>query len=341
MDTFLQTLINNDTKLANFTSDQELIQQGLAPLIAQTSRSITIQKANLLEKVKLQNWKKKAPLIFTEFNKSSIDFLVFKGFAFTFILYQNTHLRPYSDIDIIIDKSDYQKVKSILIDLGYKQLQSRQGQFVSFQNSFYDEGSPQSVIDVHWQINNRIEFHKHFHFKELYKKCFQVTIENINFKTLSLTDAFILGCFHYQAHRPSDRNHIWLYDLALLWMKMNQTEQTNCIDKSRTTNQSQIVLGTLRLINETFVNCMTIDFDLSELNSESTEYYLNKRKNKMTDIKTRLSHVSGIKNKFKFISEYMFQNKIYVKRRFRVDSNLWVYLYYPKMWIEDFLKLFK
>jgi hypothetical protein len=341
MDTFLKTLINSDTKLVSFTTEQEIIHQGLAPLLAQTNRSITIQKANLLEINKFQNWQEKARLIFKEFNKNNIEFLVFKGFAFSFLLYKNTHLRPYSDIDIIIDKENYQKVNTILLELGYIQLQSRQGQFVSFQNSFYDENSPQAVIDVHWQINNRIEFHRHFPFQALHKKAIQVTTDNINFKSLSLIDAFILGCFHYQAHRPNDRNHIWLYDLTLLWKKMNQADQKKCIDKSRTSNQSQIVLATLQLMNETFVNCISINFDLNELNSEATEYYLNERKNKITDIKTRLSHITGFKNKILFISEYIFQNKTYVKRRFGVKSNLWVYLYYPKMWIEDIFKLFK
>ena len=341
MQEFLKKLIANDTVIDQFTQDEQLIQQGLAPISALSNHSLTLQKANLLEAAKLRNWQIKAQELFSELSKNNINFLVFKGFAFTFLLYDNSHLRPYSDIDVIIDQADYEKTQSILLQLGYLLHPSRQGKFVSFQNSFYDNNSPQAVIDLHWQINNRVEFHAHFPFHKLYEKCINIPFYNVDFKALGFIHAFILGCFHYQAHRPGDRNHIWLYDLALMWFKMDGKEQKECIEESRLSQQSQIVLKTLKLINDTFANCLEIDFDLSEVNTESTDYYLKERKNKITDIRTRLVHIHGLGNKIKFISEYVFQKRDYVKRRYHLKSKIWVYFYYPRMWIEDFLKLFK
>jgi hypothetical protein len=341
MQEFLQKLIANDTKQTQFTKDEQFIQQGMAPILALSNRSLTLQKANLLEAAKLQNWKAKAQVLFSELNKNNVKFLVFKGFAFTFLLYENTHLRPYSDIDVIIDRADYEKVQETLVQLGFQQYPSRQGQFVSFQNSFFDAGSPQTVIDLHWQINNRIEFHKHFKMIEMYENAIELTYQDVIFKTLGYSDGFILGCFHYQAHRPNDRKHVWLYDLALLWHKMNPLEQEECLVKAKSTQQSHIVLSSLKLMNSCFANCFNLDLDSTQLESESTEYYVGARSRKITDIKTRLSHIKGLNKKLTFLAEYIFQKKDYIKSRYGLNSNFWVYFYYPRMWVEDIFKLFK
>ena len=341
MNAFLQKLINNDSKLKEFSVDQQVIHQGLAPIMAQNSMSITIQKANLLEKVKLQNWQKRAEQLFSGLSAENIEFLVFKGFSYTYLLYNQSSIRPYTDIDVLIDQADYDQVRDILIKLGYEHYPSRQGQFVSFQNSFFDSNSPQTVIDLHWQINNRIEFHKNFQFVDLYKFAIVIETSAIQFKTLNLVDAFIVGCFHYQAHRVEDRKHIWLYDLAIIWKTMNSQQQTECFNKAQATNQSKIILSTLKQLNKNFVNCLNLDEIVINQHKEATEDYLLKRHRKITDIKIRLANIKGFGNKLKFISEYIFQKTDYVQHRYQLKSKNWVYLYYPKMWLQDLLKLFK
>ena len=158
---------------------------------------------------------------------------------------------------------------------------------------------------------------------------------------MGLVDAFILGCFHYQAHRVKDRKHIWLYDLALLWNKMNTETQAHCLKSANKNKQSNIVLSTLSLIQKTFNECFNFGFDLSHSQNEITGYYLQQRKNKLSDIKTRITNIDGAMNKLKFIAEYVFQSKAYVKNRYRLKSKTWLFLYYPRMWLEDFYKLFK
>ncbi|MBL4659119.1 MAG: nucleotidyltransferase family protein [Alcanivoracaceae bacterium] len=341
MNAFLQKLINNDNKLKKFSADRQIIHQGLAPIMAQNSESITIQKANLLENVKLQNWQRRAKHLFSELCGENIRFLVFKGFSYTYLLYNQSNIRPYTDIDVLINQTDYDRVSDILIKLGYQHYPSRQGQFVSFQNSFFDGNSPQTVIDLHWQINNRIEFHQYFQFADLYKHALVIKTSAIQFKTLNLIDAFIVGCFHYQAHRVEDKKHIWLYDLAIIWNIMNSQQQTNCLNKAQTTNQSKIILTTLKQLNKTFINCLYLDEIVANQHKEATEDYLLKRHRKMTDIKIRLANIKGLRNKLKFLSEYIFQKTDYVQHRYQLKSKNWIYLYYPKMWLQDLLKLFK
>lgn len=341
MPEFLTELVKADIKLDDFKNDNEIIQQGLGPLLALSKQSILLHKNNLLEQLKLQNWQNKARILFNKLNKQQINFLVFKGFAFTYLLYNNSNLRPYSDIDIIIDKKDYAVVSNLLIQLGYQQYPSRQGEFVSFQNSFFDNDSPQTIIDLHWQINNRIEFHQHFPFCELYVRAIELDTKQFTFKSLGLVDAFILGCFHYQAHRPKDRKHIWLYDLALIWRQMDSNIQKACLEKAKKSNQSSIVTSSLSLLQNTFINYFDFDCSIPHQQNEATGYYLHKRTNKLYDIITRIQNIDGIQNKAKFVTEYVFQSRKYVRNRYRLKSNMWLFFYYPRMWLEDVVKLFK
>lgn len=341
MNEFLQKLINSDSKISEFSSDAQVIHQGLAPILALTNNSLSIQKANLLERVKLDNWQTQAKILFSKLTNKNIDFLVFKGFSFTHLLYNGTNLRPYSDIDIIIDKGDYDLASNILIELNYRCYSSRQGKYVSFQNSFYDNDSPQTIIDLHWQINNRIEFHQHFPFEFLQKDATTIQFNEVSFQTPNLIKSFIIGCFHYQAHRPDDRKHIWLYDLALIWNQMNSEDKLSCIDIAKNTCQFTIVQHTLFQLDKVFTNCLNISAFKNIETDEATEDYLQIRNKKITDIKTRLHNIKGTKNKIQFLSEYVFQNPNYVKNRYHLKSKFWVLFYYPRMWTEDIFKLFK
>jgi hypothetical protein len=224
--------------------------------------------------------------------------------------------------------------------LDFTKLLSRQGKFISFQNSFFDKSSPQTAIDLHWQINNRIEFHRHFQFERLYKSAIKINFQSTNFKTLSPIDTFILASCHYHGHRPNDRKHIWLYDLALISNDMNLETQEQTLTVAQQRKQSQIVNAVLIKLKSTFIDCINATTK-NNLAEEQTQEYLLHRSHKISDLKTKLKSITGLKNKILFISEYIFQNKSYVKNRYKLKSNTWVYFYYPRMWIEDFLKLFK
>jgi hypothetical protein len=226
-----------------------------------------------------------------------------------------------------------------LRSLDYLQHSSRQGEFVSFQNSFYKQDSYRTTIDLHWQINNRIEFHKNFPFDKLYGDSNSLSFNSSVFQTPSLINSFIIGCFHYQAHRPEDRNHIWLYDLALLWLQIKNKH--NCLQLAKEKQQYHIVSIVLKKLNDLFGSLIEIKQLNLQNQNEATAVYAHTRKSKLTDIKTRLKNIKGFSNKLKFLSEYIFQSKDYVENRYQLKHRNYIYLYYPRMWIEDLLKLFK
>jgi len=53
-------------------------------------------------------------------NNSNIDYIVLKGFLLGQLIYDNTFTRIFSDLDLIINEQDYNKIINLLIDNNYK-----------------------------------------------------------------------------------------------------------------------------------------------------------------------------------------------------------------------------
>ena len=122
---------------------------------------------------------------------------------------------------------------------------------------------------------------------------------------------------------------------------MSDVEKQTCIEKAKATSQYKVVSSCLHLVNQVFGKLYNLDGFIVENNFEDTELYLGERKRKATDIKIRLKNIDGFSNKIKYLSEYIFQSRDYVKNRYQLKTTNWIWLYYPRMWVEDFLKLFK
>ncbi len=336
----LSQLITNDIKLADFTQTANIIHHGLAPILSVYRPTTELQKSKLLEIVKHSNWHSKVQQLTQLLNQHNIKFILFKGFAYNYTLYQNQPLRPHSDIDVFVDKKDYKFIENFLLELGYKAVASRQGRFVSFQNSFYDGKKINTIFDIHWQISNRLEIHAFFPFEKLYKSSITIKDADFTFQTLDSIHTFIYACFHFQAHRPEDRKHIWLYDIALLWMTLNKTQKEQCLNLALDYNLYDLIGGTLQILQSTFGNKLIIYHAINKPFAEKSTY-LKARKHKAGDFLQRLNKLNGFKEKLLYLSEYLFQSRHYVQSRYKLQSSRWVYFFYPRMWFEDICKLIK
>ena len=54
------------------------------------------------------------------FERHSIPYLILKGFSLVDQIYEDSGIRPVSDIDIYIYPSDYARVHEILVKAGYR-----------------------------------------------------------------------------------------------------------------------------------------------------------------------------------------------------------------------------
>lgn len=106
--------------------------------------------------------------VFNALNKKNINFVALKGFYLAYRYYTKPYERLFSDIDILIDKSDANKVAELLYDLGYQNINSKDNNTVLSRKEiirecllthqlpdFVKELSPDlfSKIDINYQFS--------------------------------------------------------------------------------------------------------------------------------------------------------------------------------------------
>jgi hypothetical protein len=87
-----------------------------------------------------------------DINKMDIGYVLLKGFSYMEDMYGNTGIRPVSDLDILIDRSNYKKLKEFLVSEGFKYDSS-----INFIG-----GTGEEFINSRESSNNEVHFYKAF-----------------------------------------------------------------------------------------------------------------------------------------------------------------------------------
>jgi hypothetical protein len=153
----------------------EIIKQGLAGLVYHHINTCSEGKLPQLEEglkpaaqmVALQTalYEREGLKITSRLEAEHIPYLVLKGFSLVEGLYINSALRPVSDLDIYIIRSDYAQVRDVLQGLGY-QAQMRADfpgtyqEFIEIGESAFTEmhyirslGQFHINLDIHWGMD--------------------------------------------------------------------------------------------------------------------------------------------------------------------------------------------
>ena len=91
----------------------------------------------------------------------SIEVMPFKGPALGYYLYGNLALRTFGDLDLLIHRDDFKRVKKLLESNGYKTFRhlsaEEEKDFVDTQMGFeFVREDERCVIEVHWSFLNRV-----------------------------------------------------------------------------------------------------------------------------------------------------------------------------------------
>ena len=156
---------------------------------------------------------------------AKIRVLVLKGAALAYTHYPEPHLRPCSDLDLLIHRSSLEKTTVELENLGYRRRNSISREAVHSQWTF-DRNcvSFKHVVDLHWRISNRPLFGDMLSFEALVPTAVPVKQLGDSARTLSPVDALLFACIHRVAHHNGSHLLIWLYDIKLLAEALSPAE---------------------------------------------------------------------------------------------------------------------
>jgi len=349
----VKSLLQADRAVAELDGSA-LVQQGVAALLGwQASfkklarHNAICQRSYLLQQSLQPFWDSLSHDLWRYSDQAGKPFLIFKGQALAHVLYPTPAVRARSDLDVLVQREDRQAWQSWLAENGFYPVPSRQGRWVSQQNSFVKPlaGHRRLLVDLHWEINNRPEFHRRLPFSRLHTASVLFDDGAHQLPTLSPRDALQLAVFHYFAHRPEHRKHLWLYDIALLWPRRAKQPENDCSDADFLPEMHGLLVQMQQRLEQVFPGQDFLSFHQNRPVRRSSFPaflpYTARRRRKLPDFWRRWKSQPSWRARFGLVSDYLFQPRSYVQGRYAVEHAWQVWFYYPRMWLSDLWRLLK
>ncbi len=349
----LEKLLQADRVIAGLNGP-EAVKQGVAGLLGWpgAKRLDDPGKALFLRSYLLQQslqpyWDALSHDLLRHSHQEHKPFLIFKGQALAHVLYPEPALRARSDLDVLVPAEHRQAWEKWLQENDFQPIPSRQGRWVSQQNAFVKPvpGGRRLLVDLHWEINNRTEFHRRLPFSRLHRASVQYADGAHTLPTLSPVDALQLAVFHYFAHRPEDRKHLWLYDMALLWPRQDERSPAILAEAEFLPEMHGLLERMQRRLERVFPQQ---DFASLTENSAAGAAdvavflpYSDRRRRKLVDFWQRWKHQPSWQARSGLVTDYLFQPRAYVQQRFGLTHPWQAWFFYPLMWLSDLWRLCK
>lgn len=150
--------------------------------------------------------------------ENDIPVIAYKGMALAALAYQDISLRQFGDIDLLIKKKDFFKVKDLLLQIGCKpawQLNPQQENAVLkyYYEYPFNYGEHNTFIEVHWKFVEPF-FPFEFDYDEIWKRTKIINLYGKSISTLSHEDHLIILCMHGSKHFWNRLS--WVCDIAKL-----------------------------------------------------------------------------------------------------------------------------
>lgn len=315
----------------------DLNQHGLLPLASsigntESSHALYVSKLQLLQ----SNIENEITLVLERALKENICLLFYKGFVLGPLLYKSPILRPFTDIDIIVNIKDKPKIDKILQELGFVNPYSKDSEFVRGQIVRRKRiiGGIILDLDLHFYVHGNFALRNLFSYEELLNKHQIVQRGNLSLTSLSNVHAFINCCIHFVQHlKKRDLiKLIWLYDISLFSKLLSHKERQETIEIANNKKIGELIKLALKECKQYFP---IDDLFLKEL---SAIEFVSSVPNKIASDKTgtlglyflQLENIAGWKYKSLFLIETVFPEKLVLQAKFGTQqrssyTKLWIY----------------
>ena len=156
--------------------------------------------------------------------QAGIEVIPFKGPVLGYYLFGSLALRTFSDLDLLIHRADYPRVRTILTEDGYRPFRqmpaSMEQKFLDTQMGFeFVREDGRTVIEVHWAFLNRIHAFK-MKPAEAWLHKQRITIDGRRVFTLSPEHLLVYLCAH--GSKSLWTRLRWICDVAELIHRQDQ-----------------------------------------------------------------------------------------------------------------------
>ncbi len=183
--------------------------------------------------------------------KNDVAVVAYKGSALAAFAYGDITLRQFTDIDVLIRKKDFQKVKQLLADIDCQPVWKLSDKQEKAVLKYYYEypffyGATETLLEVHWKFVEPF-FVFDFNTDELFDRIASVNLCGKAVPTISAEDSLIILCSHGSKHFWKRLN--WICDIAWLLKRKDINWETVIQRASKIGSLRMIWLG-LYLAND-------------------------------------------------------------------------------------------
>ena len=152
---------------------------------------------------------------------AGVPFLVLKGAALAYRVYERPHHRPRCDLDLLMPAvTVVESARPLLESLGYEASSVQIDTLMTNETPFRRQAPGGKVhwIDAHWALTNNALFGTRFGYDELLRESVALPGFAPDARGLGDVHALIHACLHRVANMPHSMGDrlIWLYDILLL-----------------------------------------------------------------------------------------------------------------------------
>lgn len=184
--------------------------------------------------------------VFDIMREADIEIIALKGLILR-NLYPNPDLRTMGDSDILINRSDLEKVKSTLYGLGYVE-HNTTDYHIEFSHKLYSD------IEVHWTLGKGkyIDILNKYN-QDMWSNAIEVNMGKINVKSLCAEDLYLYMFVHMKGHMRLGIGVRQLCDTVLFMKKESKNiDWKSFLKKSQKINCDKFIGAILSICSRLF-----------------------------------------------------------------------------------------
>ncbi len=276
-------------------------------------------------------------------NKAGIKTVLLKGLALELTVYGNKGLRQMTDVDVLVGRNDYLKVRKILMENGYDSLPLKSGfhkPIVAWTGKHLPTLMKNGLsIDIHLEL---FPGKKNSLTEKMLATASGIKFENEKAMVPEPQLFFLFLVRHLYNHEFNDESQLRLYaDLVVLLEKhWNEIVNYDILSLANEAGMSKILAWKLELLRDLWgfgFSDWLNEFIGKWFNPASINnfvFFLKSPKNNKPShpgkvYRKTISEIPGLHRKILFILGDLFPSVRFMKERYSVKSTLKVFLYYP------------
>jgi len=196
-----------------------LRQAGLLPRVPEDAAA-TLRSAYYAAAIQHALLSAELGALLAELRPLGIEPVLLNGMALGTALYPAPATRPTSDLDLLIERSQVEVVRRLLIGRGYRDAGLAPEDHIAFCNHLHAwreyPGGQQVVVEAHWQLVHDPGYARQIPVDELRARGRPLVLDGHEVLALDPADQLLHACAHLLLHHGQSWSLLWLLDLRLL-----------------------------------------------------------------------------------------------------------------------------